>query len=39
MSTSVKHIRTLTLSAVFAALIFLATAYLPRERTFRIVML
>lgn len=30
MSTSVKHIRTLTLSAVFAALIFLATAYLPR---------
>jgi len=30
MSTSAKHIRILTLSAVFAALIFLATAYLPR---------
>lgn len=27
---SAKHVRTITLTAVFAALVFLATAYLPR---------
>ena len=30
MTTTAKRIRTITVTAVFAALIFLATAYLPR---------